>query len=197
MYLITRHAPPCERLPVSLRANGILLSNFGLIGSSGLPRKIFRFPTLRAVPSRQQGRTAIVTKASCRWARSIQPDRLSREPAAMEAKEIGLQGERGKSRQPIAQGMPACSGCTYLDAPPSRGMTIVVELGYFTVIASAAKQSMVPQKGRLLRCARRDVGQSRYALSPSPRRRLRSGRLEGRQRPYRLKLLISETLPSR
>ncbi|MEH2500969.1 hypothetical protein V1294_007448 [Bradyrhizobium sp. AZCC 1678] len=30
----------------------------------------------------------------------------------MEARRIRLQGERGISRQPIAQGMPACSGCT-------------------------------------------------------------------------------------
>ena len=31
---------------------------------------------------------------------------------AMEARGIRLQGERGISRQPIAQGMPECSGCT-------------------------------------------------------------------------------------
>jgi hypothetical protein len=30
----------------------------------------------------------------------------------MEAKRIRLQGERGISRQTIAQGMPECSGCT-------------------------------------------------------------------------------------
>ena len=30
----------------------------------------------------------------------------------MEARGIRLQGERGISRQPIAQGMPECSGCT-------------------------------------------------------------------------------------
>src|ERR1700704_2724143 len=30
----------------------------------------------------------------------------------MEARRIRLQGERGISRQPIAQGMPECSGCT-------------------------------------------------------------------------------------
>ena len=32
--------------------------------------------------------------------------------AAMEARRIRLQGERGISRQTIAQGMPECSGCT-------------------------------------------------------------------------------------
>ena len=45
-------------------------------------------------------------------AHSIQPDRLAIKPAAMEAKGIRLQGERGISRQTIAQGMPECSGCT-------------------------------------------------------------------------------------
>jgi hypothetical protein len=33
-------------------------------------------------------------------------------PPAMEAKGIRLQGERGISRQTIAQGMPECSSCT-------------------------------------------------------------------------------------
>jgi len=33
-------------------------------------------------------------------------------PPAMEAKGIRLQGERGISRKPTAQGMPGCSGCT-------------------------------------------------------------------------------------
>ena len=42
----------------------------------------------------------------------IRPDRSAIKPAAMEAKGIRLQGERGISRQTIAQGMPECSGCT-------------------------------------------------------------------------------------
>jgi hypothetical protein len=42
----------------------------------------------------------------------IRPDRSVIKPAAMEAKGIRLQGELGISRQTIAQGMPACSGCT-------------------------------------------------------------------------------------
>jgi hypothetical protein len=42
----------------------------------------------------------------------IRPDRSAIKPAAMEAKGIRLQGELGISRQTIAQGMPACSGCT-------------------------------------------------------------------------------------
>ena len=45
-------------------------------------------------------------------ANSIQPDRSAIKPAAMEARRIRLQGERGISRQTIAQGMPECSGCT-------------------------------------------------------------------------------------
>src|SRR5207237_8082733 len=42
----------------------------------------------------------------------IQPDRRAIKPAATEARRIRLRGERGISRQPIAQGMPECSGCT-------------------------------------------------------------------------------------
>src|SRR6185437_14386217 len=45
-------------------------------------------------------------------AHSIRPDRSAIKPAVMEARGIRLQGERGISRQPIAQGMPECSGCT-------------------------------------------------------------------------------------
>jgi hypothetical protein len=45
-------------------------------------------------------------------ANSTQPDRSAIKPAAMEAKGIRLQGERDISRQPIARGMPECSGCT-------------------------------------------------------------------------------------
>jgi len=37
-------------------------------------------------------------------AKLIQPDRSAIKPAAMEAKRIRLQGERGISRQAIAQG---------------------------------------------------------------------------------------------
>jgi hypothetical protein len=46
-----------------------------------------------------------------------------------------------------------------LDAPPSRGMTIVVALRYFPVIASKAKQSISQQKERMdcFACARNDV----------------------------------------
>ena len=42
----------------------------------------------------------------------VQPDRSAIKPAAMEARRIRLHGERGISRQPIARGMPECSGCT-------------------------------------------------------------------------------------
>ena len=42
----------------------------------------------------------------------IQPGRSAIKPAGMEARRIRLQGERGISRQTIAQGMSECSGCT-------------------------------------------------------------------------------------
>src|SRR5206468_6576636 len=42
----------------------------------------------------------------------IRPDRRAIKPAVTEARRIRLRGERGISRQPIAQGMPECSGCT-------------------------------------------------------------------------------------
>ena len=50
--------------------------------------------------------------SSCRW--RIRSNRIdcAIKPAAMEARRIRLQGERGISRQTIAQGMPECSGCT-------------------------------------------------------------------------------------
>ena len=62
------HAPPSERLPVSLRTNGYLLNNFRLIWviqSSAQKYSAFH-PTqisgaFSAVPSRQEGRFAIVT----------------------------------------------------------------------------------------------------------------------------------------
>ena len=57
--------PPSERLPVSLRANGILLNNFRLIWVIQPPaQKYSAFPPpqisgfFRAVPSRQEGRIA-------------------------------------------------------------------------------------------------------------------------------------------
>ena len=63
--LVSRHAPPSERLPISLRANGNLLNNFRLIWVIQPPaQKYFAFPHpqisgyFRAVPSRQEGRIA-------------------------------------------------------------------------------------------------------------------------------------------
>jgi hypothetical protein len=53
-----------------------------------------------------------VAGAKLSVAKLIRPDRSAIKPAAMEARRIRLQGERGISRQTIAQGMPACSGCT-------------------------------------------------------------------------------------
>ena len=48
------------------------------------------------------------------WRRLTEPSRVRSavNSPAMEAKGIRLQGEQGISRQPIAQGMPECSGCT-------------------------------------------------------------------------------------
>jgi hypothetical protein len=48
------------------------------------------------------------------WRRLFESNRVrpAVNPAAMEAKGIRLQGERGISRQTTAQGMPGCSGCT-------------------------------------------------------------------------------------
>src|SRR5690349_15843348 len=106
----------------------------------------------------------------------------------MEARGIRLQGERGISRQPIAQGMPECSGCTCMlvcvlfalfahetagaastrhSLLPLLGDDVLKTSGarcrenaklHPAVIASAAKQSTAPQKGKngLLRCARND-----------------------------------------
>ncbi len=160
-------APPSERLPVSLHANGNLLNNFRLIWVIQPPAQkysAFHRPQIsgsfRAVPSRQEGRIArrhergtgcggrrqrqarsvfagrlsvsghgaqddrrcgvrqnrvvlaSVAGVKLPVANSIQPDRSAIKPAAMEAKGIRLQGELGISRQTIAQGMPACSGCT-------------------------------------------------------------------------------------
>ena len=48
------------------------------------------------------------------WRRLTEPNRVRSavNSPAMEARRIRLQGERGISRQTIAQGMPECSGCT-------------------------------------------------------------------------------------
>jgi hypothetical protein len=62
----------------------------------------------------RQNRVVLASVADVKLpvANLIQPDRSAIKPAAMEAKGIRLQGELGISRQTIAQGMPACSGCT-------------------------------------------------------------------------------------
>jgi hypothetical protein len=48
------------------------------------------------------------------WRRLFESNRVrpAVNPAAMEARGIRLQGERGISRQTTAQGMPECSSCT-------------------------------------------------------------------------------------
>src|SRR3954464_2911026 len=62
---VSRHAPPSERLPVSLHTNGNLLNNFRLIWVIQSPAQKYSafHPTqisgyFRAVPSRQEGRIA-------------------------------------------------------------------------------------------------------------------------------------------
>src|SRR6185295_15855052 len=57
----------------------------------------------------------------------------------MEARGIRLQGERGISRQPIAQGMPECSGCT--------SMLVCVLFALFaheTAGAASTRHSLLP-----------------------------------------------------
>jgi hypothetical protein len=145
-----------------------------------------------------------VAGAKLSVANSIQPDRSAIKPAAMEARGIRLQGERGISRQPIAQGMPECSGCTCMlvcvlfalfahetagaastrhSLLPLVGGTMFMQTSgarcrenaklHPAVIASAAKQSTAPQKGKngLLRCARNDGDRPRTGYPPSRARR--------------------------
>ena len=54
----------------------------------------------------------------------------------------------GRSSIPEASVIESMSR-SVLDAPPSRGMTVVVALRHFTVIASGAKQSISPHEERM------------------------------------------------
>jgi hypothetical protein len=69
----------------------------------------------------------------------IQPDRSAIKPAAMEAKGIRLQGELGISRQTIAQGMPACLGCTCMLVCAS-----LTNIAHETAGAASTRHSLLP-----------------------------------------------------
>ena len=69
----------------------------------------------------------------------IQPDRSAIKPAAMEAKGIRLQGELGISRQTIAQGMPACPGCTCMLVCAS-----LYTIAHETAGAASTRHSLLP-----------------------------------------------------
>src|SRR5882724_3999441 len=65
--------------------------------------------------------------------------RQSFNPPATEARRIRLQGERGISRQTIAQGMPECSSCTC--------MLVCVLFALFaheTAVAASTRHSLRP-----------------------------------------------------
>ena len=68
---------------------------------------------------------------------------MRRENAMSDAAVIAREG--GRSSIPETS-MIESIGRSVLDTPPSRGMTVVVLLRHFTVIASAAKQSIVTQR---------------------------------------------------
>jgi hypothetical protein len=57
----------------------------------------------------------------------------------MEARRIRLQGERGISRQTIAQGMPECSGCTCMLVCASHST-----LAHETAGAASTRHSLLP-----------------------------------------------------
>ena len=77
--------------------------------------------------------------SSCRW--RIRSNRIdcAIKPAAMEAKGIRLQGEHGISRQPIAQGMPECSGCTCMLVCASLPL-----IAHETAGAASTRHSLLP-----------------------------------------------------
>ena len=80
--------------------------------------------------------------SSCRW--RIRSNRIgcAIKPAAMEAKGIRLQGERGISRQPIAQGMPECSGCTCMLV-----CATLYTIAHETAGAASTRHSLLPLLG--------------------------------------------------
>jgi hypothetical protein len=80
--------------------------------------------------------------SSCRW--RIRSNRIDppSSPAGMEAKGIRLQGERGISRQTIAQGMPACSGCTCMLVCAS-----LYNIAHETAGAASTRHSLLPHFG--------------------------------------------------
>jgi hypothetical protein len=69
----------------------------------------------------------------------IQPGRSAIKPAGMEAKGIRLQGERGISRQTIAQGMPECSSCTCMLV-----CATLYTIAHETAGAASTRHSLLP-----------------------------------------------------
>jgi hypothetical protein len=57
----------------------------------------------------------------------------------MEARRIRLQGERGISRQTIAQGMPECSGCTCMLV-----CATLYTIAHETAGAASTRHSLLP-----------------------------------------------------
>src|SRR5437016_500472 len=60
----------------------------------------------------------------------------------MEARRIRLQGERGISRQPIAQGMPVCLGCTCMLV-----CALLIHIAHEIAGAARTRHSLLPLKG--------------------------------------------------
>jgi hypothetical protein len=77
--------------------------------------------------------------SSCRWL--VWSNRID-QPSSRQRwrqKEVRLQGERGISRQTIAQGMPECSGCTCMLVCASTNI-----IAHETVGAASTRHSLLP-----------------------------------------------------
>jgi hypothetical protein len=77
--------------------------------------------------------------SSCRWRMRSNRIACAIKPAAMEARGIRLQGELGISRQTIAQGMPACPGCTCMLVCASTH-----NIAHETAGAASTRHSLLP-----------------------------------------------------
>jgi hypothetical protein len=89
----------------------------------------------------RQNRVVLASVAGVKLpvANLIQPDRRAIKPAGMEARRIRLQGERGISRQTIAQGMPECSGCTCMLV-----CATLYTIAHETAGAASTRHSLLP-----------------------------------------------------
>ena len=98
------------------------------------------------------------------WRRNVDPTgfRQSFNPPAMEAKGIRLQGERGISRQTIAQGMPECSGCTCMLV-----CATLYTIAHETAGAASTRHSLLPRcrgRNKLYADLGRSVSREREAI---------------------------------